>query len=141
MWRGAKIRNFDPIAYENYYFWLNNIVREWGMFDHGIGTKLVDGLCGCFDCARSVQIIQEYVNQYGGNVVDLMNRMVKATDQVLSKEPHGFRPDVLPSDKWTDAAQKLGESWVRRHLATHNARQRAVQYVTPKTQSHVRPPT
>ena len=29
MWRGAKIRNFDPIAYENYYFWLNNIVRAW----------------------------------------------------------------------------------------------------------------
>jgi len=42
MWRGAKLRNFDPIAYENYYFWLNNIVSEWGMFDHGIDTKLVD---------------------------------------------------------------------------------------------------
>jgi len=89
------MRNYDLIAYENYYFWLINIVREWGMFDHGIDTKLVDGLCGCFVCARSVvQIMQEYVDQCGGNVVNLMNRMVKATEQLLSKYPHGFRPDV-----------------------------------------------
>jgi hypothetical protein len=60
VWAGAANRQYDSMAYENFYFWHNNTVREWASFDSGFDLGLVKGLCTCFDCSRLIQIFREY---------------------------------------------------------------------------------
>ena len=101
VWAGAKMRDYDALSCENFFFWLNSIVREWASYDTGFDLALVGGLCRCFDCARLVQIFREYardnpmpVGAFSGEdeyVAYLIERMVEATGQRLRRAPHGVR--------------------------------------------------
>jgi hypothetical protein len=124
VWAGAKRRDYDPLHYENFFFWLNNVVREWADYDHGFDISAVPGLCRCFDCARTVQIFRTYAeDKYAshgfasrdGLVAYLLNRMVAATDQPLLLPPHGCCTGMLPASRRLILAERYTTDYQKRH--------------------------
>ena len=149
-WANAKERIYDARGYENFYFWLNNVIREWASFSHGLDPRVVDGLCHCFDCSRLVEIFRGYVvlfpdvagsfssvNLY---IAYLIGRMIEPTGQRLAHPPHGVRVDDLPISKRDYLAAKYGNLYVRNRRAKIRAQSKKVQYAAPVVQPHVRPP-
>jgi cap2 methyltransferase/cap3/cap4 methyltransferase len=150
VWADASERLYDSIAYEDFYFWLNNIVREWASFDCGFDLGLVDGLCRCFDCSRLVQIFREYArdNPAPGGAFDdgdsyvayLIGRMVEATEQRLLNVPHGDRAAEPLADKRLALAAKHSKTYVQRRTKKIRDQRKKVQHAPPVVQDHVRPP-
>ena len=115
VWAGAGARDYDPAAYESYYFWLNNVVREWAAFDHGIELSRAPGLCYCFDCARMVQIFRAAAGAAGdAEVVRLLHRMVDATEQRFLDPPHGVQPATPPADKRLALAAEYSRLYLKK---------------------------
>ncbi len=150
IWAGAGVRVYSSLKYEDFYFWLNNVIREWASFDHGLDLKLVDGLCRCFDCARVVQIFREYAAAFPAPpelfgdvdtyVAYLIGRMVTATGQRFYNPPHGDLVDALPAEKRLALAEKHGRTYVRRRRQKIRDQKKKVQHAPPHVQPHVRPP-
>jgi hypothetical protein len=150
VWAGAGERGYDAIAYEDYYFWLNTVIREWASFDCGFDLSRVDGLCLCFDCSRLIQIFREYARDNpapSGAFADgdaqaahLIGRMVEVTGQQLRNMPHGDRPADLLADKRGALAAKHGHAYMRRRAAKIHNHHRQVQHAPPAVQHHTRPP-
>ena len=97
VWKGAGSREYSPEAYGSYFRWLNSAVRGRSTYDHKLATNLVPGLCHCFDCARTVQILREYVaanpapdlfSTKDQHLAYRLGRMVAVTEQRLASRPH-----------------------------------------------------
>jgi hypothetical protein len=143
---GAGVRLYGSQPYEDFFFWLNNIVREWGDFDHGLSLSRVEGLCRCFDCARLVEIFRGYessrafpanrarpawsraAGESDANVAWLIGRMVEATSQRLLHVPHGVDPSRPLCEKRLGLAQKYGGVYVSRSLRKIQDRKKKVQH-------------
>jgi hypothetical protein len=101
---GADIE-YDVGRFTHRFYWLNSIAREWAAYEHQLSVYLVTGLCRCFDCARLVQVIGDYVNAFpdrfrsfsngGARVAYLIGRVVAATEHRLCQPPHGGRIELV----------------------------------------------
>jgi len=151
VWAGAEMRKYDSISYENYYFWLNTVIREWASFDHGLPLTLVHGLCHCFDCSRVVQIFQDFVQSSDSPILDnfdsknryvayLIGRMITATQQRFFNPPHGDLVETLPVDKRLTLIERHGKTYDRRRRGKIKSRSQKIQHAKPVAQKHVRPP-
>ena len=149
VWAGAGERVYDSVDYENFYYWLNTVVREWGSFDHGFDLGMVPGLCRCFDCSRTVQIFREYAGEYpdrecfsstDAQVAYMLGRMVAATEQRFFSPPHGDLVDLLPVAKRETLARRHGSEYVAKRNKKVAERNRSEQHAPPVVQPHLRPP-
>jgi len=109
--KDAKMRNYSAKDYEQVYFYINTILREWYMSD--IDTKLLNtiraktelkNICNCYDCSIMIKIFETYCSlnpQMMLNIVNCINILYDATHQRIPA-PHGhiglmveYRPYLL----------------------------------------------
>jgi hypothetical protein len=112
---GKSERTYDPIMFENELYYYNNVVREFGHFQHEINTNLVEGLCYCNDCCYEITIWKVYLKIEGiasqediENLVRLMGKISAITGKSLRTATHGVMPDIpmIQKRKQFKGAQK-----------------------------------
>lgn len=111
VWASACDRVYNSINYENFYFWLNNIVREWASFECDFDLRLVKGLCHCFDCSRCIQIFRK-CSHTDVEAAGLIHRMFDATHQPLLYTAHGTQPSVPIAEKRMQLAEQFSTQYV-----------------------------
>jgi cap2 methyltransferase len=96
-------QEYDPSDYENRMFFLNNVLREWAYYEHGVPTHLVPGLDHCFDCALEAHIWKNYLLSQKmpatpQNIADMFNKATKALSKGLNFPLHGVKPEMFRAD-------------------------------------------
>lgn len=141
VWKGAGIREYDIVEYENFYFWLNTIIREWASYSHGFAY---DGICGCFDCAKTVSILRRHLGvssketKKDVKVKEILDNLFATTKQSLKYIAHGIEPGKLQSEKRLKLAAKFSSEFSKKRqekIDYDNSRSNAAPFVakTPPT--------
>ena len=117
VWKGAGPRQYSLESYWSYFRWLNGAVRGRSTYDHGLAASLVPGICNCFDCARTVQILREYVSAHPASdlfstedqhVAYCLGRAVTLTEQRLTSQPHGAGSEAERPERAAAAPGRRG---------------------------------
>lgn len=91
---------YDPRRVEEQMFYVNNVLREWAFYDHGVDPALVEGLDHCYDCAVEIEFWRAYLRWAGKpdeptEIARLMNETAAAIlGRSLRTACHGILPDV-----------------------------------------------
>jgi hypothetical protein len=125
---GKSLCDYDPVAFENTMHYYNNVVREFGHFQHEVNPQLVEGLCYCNDCCYEIYIWKMFLKIDGDasdadalRVADLMKRISAVTGKTLLTAIHGSQPEVpMLQKRYSGQTSPL----LRQPLKNHNIRRK-----------------
>lgn len=89
---GLETHEYDIREYEEKHFYFNALHRPYGW--HTTHEKYLNrslGIDRCGDCALMCRIVEEYVEKYGGNVLDIIKDVLISTRRnVFGTTSHGM---------------------------------------------------
>lgn len=119
--KGYEITIYDNKKWEDTFFYVNTILREWVRYYNPYFNKSV-GMCNCYDCCIEAKIWNKYLKTKDEGDKDDIAYLINETNLNLSSRmsltniPHGIYPEdtLIYQNKngvWKDKRKKIIEKY------------------------------
>lgn len=119
----CKLATYSNYKYESAMFRHNFITRQFQTFPTDPQLLCNDGLCTCYDCAATLQILRDYLATTSIEITNnVLIKMIKEFCNVINKNrslvspPHGMYCKMPMQEKYHLLYQKFGDVIISKFL-------------------------